>query len=114
MEKFVGQKRNNYLVSDVAPEEGTNPQPFELPRRALVPLPKVGCLFVLFLFIAQRVVSLQMIPKVWDPNTEFAKGDAVMALFPSTTSFYEARVIDTPHNTEDQWYIRFCVLVFFF
>jgi hypothetical protein len=55
----------------------------------------------------------QMIPKVWDPTTEFSKGDAVMALFPSTTSFYEARVIDTPQNTDEQTCVKKKTLVCF-
>ncbi len=87
VEKFTGsQKRSTYLVTDVAPEEGTTAASFDLPRRGIVPLPKT-------------------IPKVWDSNTEFAKGDAVMALFPGTTSFYEAVVIDGPSNTDDKSYM---------
>ncbi len=87
VERFSGsQKRNTYLVSDVAPEEGTTAATFDLPRRAIVPLPKT-------------------IPKQWNAQTEFAKGDNVMALFPGTTSFYEAVVIDGPSQTEDHSYL---------
>lgn len=64
-------------MSDVAPDEGSAATPFEVPRKALIPLPKT-------------------LPKAWDARTEFNKGDAVMALFPGTTSFYEATVMNVP------------------
>jgi hypothetical protein len=87
VERFTGgQKRSTYVVADVAPEEGTSAATFDLPRRAIVPLPK-------------------MIPKEWNAQTEFSKGDNVMALFPGTTSFYEAVVIEGPSGTEDHSYL---------
>ena len=87
VERFTGsQKRSTYLVADVAPEEGTLAATFDLPRRAIVPLPKT-------------------IPKEWSGQTEFAKNDNVMALFPGTTSFYEAVVIEGPSQTEDHSYL---------
>jgi hypothetical protein len=80
----LGQKKSYYIVSDVAPEDGE--KTFELPRKGIVPLPK-------------------MVPKQFDQTTEFQKNEAVMALFPGTTSFYEAVVIETPSSTPDACYM---------
>ena len=85
VDRYVGTKRNNYIVSDVAPEDNAAEKSFDLPRKALVPLPK-------------------MVPRNWDEQTEYAKGDMVMALFPGTTSFYEATVIDVPSSSDDRLY----------
>ena len=88
VDNFLGVKKNQYTVSDVAPEEGTVAETFDLSRKALIPLPK-------------------MIPQTWDENTEFAKGDFVLALFPGTTSFYEATVIETPSTTSGHYAVQF-------
>lgn len=85
VERYVSGKRNFYVVADVAPEDNTVALTYDLPRRAIVPLPK-------------------MIPRTWDETTEFPAGDLVMALFPGTTSFYGATVIDSPSNSAENLY----------
>lgn len=85
VDRFGGSKKGHYMVSDVAPDDPSVDSTFDLPRKAIVPLPK-------------------MLPRTWDETTEFAPGELVMALFVGTTSFYEATVIESPSNDPDGLY----------
>lgn len=63
------------------------------------------CIRKTYVLSAKVIIPLPyIVPSVFNQETEFAIDDNVIALYPQTTSFYPATVLDVPSNTGNEKY----------